>query len=86
GHIAGVINHPDAKKYQHWRNDTKTNPPNVEDWIKGAKEYPGSWWDDWDAWLSEKSGEKVPARKPGDGKLKVIEPAPGSYVKKRIVD
>lgn len=86
GHIAGVINHPDAKKYQHWRNETKTNPPNVDDWIKGAKEYPGSWWDDWDAWLSEKSGEKVPARKPGDGKLKVIEPAPGSYVKKRIVD
>ncbi|WP_341897842.1 class I poly(R)-hydroxyalkanoic acid synthase [Ferrovibrio terrae] len=86
GHIAGVINHPDAKKYQHWRNETDTNPANVEDWIKGAKEYPGSWWDDWDAWLSEKSGEKVPARKPGDGKLKVIEPAPGSYVKKRIVD
>lgn len=86
GHIAGVINHPDAKKYQHWRNETETNPPNVEDWIKGAKEYPGSWWDDWDAWLAPKSGEKVPARKPGDGKLKVIEPAPGSYVKKRIVD
>ena len=20
GHIAGVINHPDAKKYQHWVN------------------------------------------------------------------
>jgi polyhydroxyalkanoate synthase len=86
GHIAGVINHPDAKKYQHWRNETETNPPNVEDWIKGAKEYPGSWWDDWDAWLAPKSGEKVPARRPGDGKLKVIEPAPGSYVKKRIVD
>jgi polyhydroxyalkanoate synthase subunit PhaC len=86
GHIAGVINHPDAKKYQHWLNDTKTNPPNVDDWIKGATEYPGSWWDDWDKWLSAKSGPKVPARKPGDGKLKVIEPAPGSYVKKRIVD
>lgn len=86
GHIAGVINHPDAKKYQHWLNETKTNPTNVEDWIKGAKEYPGSWWNDWDAWLAPKSGEKVPARKPGDGKLKIIEPAPGSYVKKRIVD
>ena len=86
GHIAGVINHPNAKKYQHWINETKTNPPNVEDWIKGATEHPGSWWNDWDKWLSEKSGPKVPARKPGDGKLKVIEDAPGSYVKKRIVD
>src|SRR3546814_14755776 len=25
GHIAGVINHPNAKKYQHWINDAKTN-------------------------------------------------------------
>ncbi|WP_298725437.1 class I poly(R)-hydroxyalkanoic acid synthase [uncultured Ferrovibrio sp.] len=86
GHIAGVINHPNQKKYQHWLNDTKKNPPKVEDWLKDAKEYPGSWWDDWDKWLSAKSGPKVPARKPGGGKLKPIEDAPGSYVKKRIVD
>ncbi|MFC3677229.1 PHA/PHB synthase family protein [Ferrovibrio xuzhouensis] len=86
GHIAGVINHPKAKKYQHWLNDTKTNPADVEAWTAGAKEYPGSWWDDWDKWLSKKSGAKVPARQPGDGKLKVIEDAPGSFVKKRIVD
>lgn len=86
GHIAGVINHPKAKKYQHWLNEAKTNPANVEDWIKGATEYPGSWWEDWDKWLSKKSGPKVPARIPGDGKLKPIEDAPGSYVKKRIVD
>jgi len=31
-------------------------------------------------------GGKVPARKPGDGKLKVIEDAPGSYVKMRAQD
>ncbi len=86
GHIAGVINPPAAKKYQHWINDTKTNPPKVEDWIKGATEHPGSWWEDWDAWLSKKSGPKVKARNPGSGKLKAIEDAPGSYVKKRIID
>ncbi|HAH11872.1 MAG TPA: class I poly(R)-hydroxyalkanoic acid synthase [Alphaproteobacteria bacterium] len=79
GHIAGVINHPDAKKYQHWRNEKL--PESVEDWIAGAKEFPGSWWDYWDGWLSEKSGPKVKARVPGDAKLKVIEDAPGSYVK-----
>ncbi|WP_430398780.1 PHA/PHB synthase family protein [Ferrovibrio sp.] len=86
GHIAGVINPPAAKKYQHWTNDTKTNPAKVEDWMKGATEHPGSWWEDWDAWLSAKSGPKVKARVPGDGKLKAIEDAPGSYVKKRIID
>jgi polyhydroxyalkanoate synthase subunit PhaC len=79
GHIAGVINHPDANKYQYWTNDKL--PDTVEEWWKGAVEHPGSWWPDWDEWLSERSGKKIAARKPGDGKLKVIEDAPGSYVK-----
>ncbi len=78
GHIAGVINHPDAKKYQYWTNDEL--PDEVEDWVAGAKEHPGSWWPEWHKWLSRKSGKKVPARVPGDGKLKPIEDAPGSYV------
>ncbi len=82
GHIAGVINHPDAKKYQHWINDDE-DVATIEDWWEGATEYPGSWWNDWDAWLSEKSGDKVPARVPGDGELEVIEDAPGRFVKVR---
>ncbi len=79
GHIAGVINHPDAKKYQFWTNDTPAD--DLDTWFAGAVETPGSWWGDWDAWLSKLSGEKIPARHPGDGALDVIEPAPGSYVK-----
>jgi poly[(R)-3-hydroxyalkanoate] polymerase subunit PhaC len=79
GHIAGVINPPQAKKYQYWTNDALS--PTVEKWLAGAKEHPGSWWPDWDAWLSKLSGKKIPARKPGDGKLKPLGNAPGSYVK-----
>ena len=83
GHIAGVINPPAAKKYQYWTNDAKKGdkPANVEAWRAGATEHPGSWWPDWDKWLAKLSGEKIPARKPGDGKLKVLGDAPGSYVK-----
>ncbi|MCW5730207.1 MAG: class I poly(R)-hydroxyalkanoic acid synthase [Alphaproteobacteria bacterium] len=83
GHIAGVINPPAARKYQHWIGETKKYPPTPEEWFAGAREVPGSWWEDWDGWLSRHSGPKVPARRPGDGKLKVIEDAPGSYVKVR---
>jgi polyhydroxyalkanoate synthase len=79
GHIAGVINPPAAKKYQYWTNDAL--PPTIEEWQAGAKEHLGSWWPDWDAWLSKRSGAKVAARKPGDGKLKVLGDAPGTYVK-----
>ena len=83
GHIAGVVNPPRAKKYQHWLNETAKNPPTLAEWQAGATEFPGSWWNDWDKWLSEKSGPKVPARVPGDGALPAIEDAPGSYVQVR---
>ena len=49
--------------------------------VDGDTEVAGSWWDDWDAWNAKKSGKRIPARKPGDGKLKTIEPAPGTYAK-----
>jgi polyhydroxyalkanoate synthase len=91
GHIAGVINPPSAKKYQYWTNDAAgaqpdgkvagPYPASVEEWQAGTVEHPGSWWDDWDAWLSKLSGKKIAARVPGDGKLKVLGDAPGDYVK-----
>ena len=86
GHIAGVVNPPRNKKYQHWLNETAKNPPTLDEWRAGATEYPGSWWHDWDKWLSAKSGPKVPARVPGQGGLPAIEDAPGSYVKVRLIE
>ncbi|MFL5238621.1 MAG: class I poly(R)-hydroxyalkanoic acid synthase [Rhizomicrobium sp.] len=112
GHIAGVVNHPDAKKYQYWTNDAygavlakpngkngangksksakATNgavyakgapyPASADEWWEDAVEHTGSWWPDWKAWLSKLSGKKIAARKPGDGNMKVLGPAPGSYV------
>ena len=90
GHIAGVVNPPEKKKYQHWTgkqpSSKKPAIKDLDDWLKHAKEHEGSWWPDWAKWLSEHSGEKIAARKPGDGKLKPIEDAPGSYVKGRSSD
>ncbi len=83
GHIAGVVNPPAAKKYQYWTNSKRKKYPDAEAWLADAEEYPGSWWPDWHAWLSKKSGPKVAARVPGDGALEAIEDAPGSYVKLR---
>jgi len=85
GHVAGVINPPASKKYQHWINESNSKPKTPEEWLAGATEHPGSWWDDWDRWLAMHSGPKVAARYPGKGKLKLraLEPAPGSYVKVR---
>lgn len=79
GHIAGVVNHPDKKKYHHSVNTAL--PATVEEWRKEAETHPGSWWPYWIEWLNKVSPGKVPARTPGDGKLPIIEDAPGSYVK-----
>jgi polyhydroxyalkanoate synthase len=80
GHIAGVVNHPDANKYQYWTNPKL--PRNADDWFAGAKETPGSWWPHWQKWVAEHLGAKIEAekRQPGKGKLKALEEAPGSYV------
>ncbi|MEA2799970.1 MAG: poly[(R)-3-hydroxyalkanoate] polymerase subunit PhaC, partial [Rhodospirillaceae bacterium] len=86
GHIAGVVNPPRNKKYQHWLSETAKNPPTLDEWKAIAREFPGSWWHDWDKWLSEKSGPKVAVRVPGEGGLPAIEDAPGSYVKVRTID
>jgi len=78
GHIAGVINPPTAKKYGYWTNDAL--PPSPEDWLKEAKQTPGSWWTEWATWLKPHQGTLVAARSPLDP---IVEDAPGSYVAQR---
>jgi polyhydroxyalkanoate synthase len=82
GHIAGVINPPAKHKYQYWTG-AKPRNADFEAWRAKARESPGSWWPDWLLWITRQGPTEVPARTPGDGALKPIEDAPGSYVKVR---
>jgi len=84
GHIAGVVNPPEAQKYQYWTNPAKV--ATLDEFVAGAAEHKGSWWPDWRAWIDAQGEKKVPAkgaRVPGKGKLKALEDAPGSYVRAR---
>jgi polyhydroxyalkanoate synthase len=80
GHLAGVIS-PPGSKYGHWTNDNL--PASPDEWFDGAQAQKGSWWPYWDKWVSQYDDGRVPARTPGDGRLAVIEDAPGSYVRVR---
>jgi polyhydroxyalkanoate synthase len=85
GHIAGMINPPSANKYGYWTNDKLG--PTPDEWLGGAKQHEGSWWNDWLTWLKPQLGPQVAARalgkSGGKGRLKIIEPAPGSYARLR---
>jgi polyhydroxyalkanoate synthase len=83
GHIAGVINPPSKNKRHYWIDGT--DGPDPETWLAGARQIPGSWWPTWSDWLAELGGDKVPARaRLGSRTHRVLEPAPGSYVKFRV--
>lgn len=84
GHIAGVVNPPEAQKYQHWTNDAKVS--SLAEFIAGATEHKGSWWPHWIGWLRSQDGKEVPAkgkRKPGGKDDRIVEDAPGRYVMAR---
>ncbi|GLR65276.1 class I poly(R)-hydroxyalkanoic acid synthase [Marinospirillum insulare] len=88
GHIAGVVNPPNKVKYGYWTNDLIAETPDA--WFAGADKHEGSWWSDWQEWVTSNKyadpANQVVARDPNKGKLKVIEAAPGSYVKLKITD
>ncbi|GMM92609.1 PHA/PHB synthase family protein [Qipengyuania sp. MTN3-11] len=84
GHIAGVVNPPDAGKYQYWINEGAAR--SLEDFQNGATEHKGSWWPDWIEWLRKQDEKTVAAtgkRKPGSKGDRVVEDAPGRYVMTR---
>ncbi|HEV8257908.1 MAG TPA: class I poly(R)-hydroxyalkanoic acid synthase [Casimicrobiaceae bacterium] len=85
GHIAGMVNPPEANKYSYWTNEKL--PATAEEWFKGAKQHQGSWWKDWIEWLKPYLGPQVAAREvgkaDGKGRARVIEAAPGSYARQR---
>ena len=83
GHIAGVVNPPEGGKYNHFVN--KDLPADPEAWFENATEVAGSWWPDWNRWVTGFDAEKLPARVPGKAKgVKALEEAPGSYVKIKV--
>jgi polyhydroxyalkanoate synthase subunit PhaC len=80
GHIAALVNPPGNEKATYRIGEALPEEP--EEWLASAATTPGSWWDDWMAWLGERSGEKRSARKQLGGKgLRPLGEAPGAYVK-----
>jgi len=80
GHNAGVLNPPGSTAYGYATNPEVPADPAA--WDAKAERHPGSWWPDWLGWVKPSSGEQIAAktRQPGEGPVRALEDAPGSYV------
>jgi polyhydroxyalkanoate synthase len=84
GHIAAIINPPGNPKAHY--SVAEEYPAGAEEWREGAEVHPGTWWEDWDVWLDERSGVRKRApRRLGNRAHPVLGPAPGEYVHERAV-
>jgi polyhydroxyalkanoate synthase len=83
GHIAGVINPASKNKRSYWVNEKVDG--DADAWLSVAEEQKGSWWNDWAAWLKPLAGKLRSPRALGSATYEPIEPAPGRYVKERVV-
>jgi polyhydroxyalkanoate synthase subunit PhaC len=80
GHIAALVNPPGGKKSRYQVSDDVT--ADAASWQQLAATKQGSWWPDYSSWLAARSGGQVPApAAQGSDRFRVIEPAPGSYVR-----
>jgi polyhydroxyalkanoate synthase subunit PhaC len=80
GHIAGIVN-PPGPKGRHWTNDETPSDP--QDWLEGAVERRGSWWDDWTAWIAARAGGRREPPPTGTAEYPPLGDAPGDYVHER---
>ncbi|MEZ8037455.1 class I poly(R)-hydroxyalkanoic acid synthase [Vibrio crassostreae] len=83
GHIAGIVNHPDKKKYGFWLNDNLDD--SADEWLSNATHNEGSWWTHWNQWLQGfETEEKIEPFNQGSELNPVIGKAPGNYVKQML--
>jgi len=79
GHIAGIVNPPGGKG-AYWVTEPGIPAADPQQWLKAATRHDGSWWTDWAAWLSARSGRLVAPPPLGSKAHPPLADAPGSYV------
>ena len=79
GHIAGIVNPPGGKG-TYWVTGPGPKATDPQQWLRSATRYDGSWWTDWTAWLSQRSGRMIDPPPLGSAAHSPMGNAPGTYV------
>lgn len=69
-----------SETWRHVADQLREASSSPQKWLQGASRHEGSWWPDWTAWLSARSGEKGAPPAVGSANHPPLEDAPGSYV------
>jgi len=82
GHVQSVISPPGNPKAKYYV--AADSPPTADEWMLGATEFRGSWWDRWITFVEEHSGGRKPLpQELGSARYPAGDPAPGRYVKQK---
>lgn len=84
GHNAGIVSEPgrDGRSYRVMTKRADERYIDPDTWLAQAPQKQGSWWPEWVAWLSDRSGPPVepPAMGAAEAGYPPLREAPGEYV------
>ncbi len=87
GHNAGIVCGPVHPKRHYRMRTRRLADPHLapDDWLEAATKYDGAWWPAWHGWLADRSSgkTKLPAMGAAGKGYRVLEDAPGQYVRQR---
>jgi polyhydroxyalkanoate synthase len=83
GHILGIVNPPVAPPKRQYRVGRAHRGESAEAWLGAAEPQPGSWWQDWIAWLAPRCGAPRAAPALASERYPRLADAPGTYVLER---
>jgi polyhydroxyalkanoate synthase len=83
GHLQVVLRPPGSRAAVF--RTAPNAPPDPDAWLRRATEQQGSWWGHWLDWLRRRSsGSAAAPTHLGNDEHPVLEPSPGTYVRKRV--
>lgn len=84
GHNAGIVSEPGHphRNFQMLTHQHENKYLTPKKWLEKAPSYEGSWWTEWQQWLTNNSSDKVAAPPLGNSKngYPIVCDAPGTYV------
>ena len=83
GHLQAILRPPGGRSAGY--RLARHTPADPDEWLARSSFHDASWWDHWLSWLERRSsGRRAAPADAGSVDFPVVEPAPGTYVTRRL--